>query len=56
MGLPGQYDHPRVHEAYTKTLAACHKHGKHVGVGGLATRADLAAERPHGRALCLDRH
>src|ERR1700689_793591 len=22
-GLPGQYDHPRVPEAYTKTLAAC---------------------------------
>jgi 4-hydroxy-2-oxoheptanedioate aldolase len=43
-GLPGQYDHPRVHEAYTKTLAACQKHGKHLAVGGFATRADLAAK------------
>ncbi|MGA2945397.1 MAG: aldolase/citrate lyase family protein, partial [Xanthobacteraceae bacterium] len=43
-GLPGQYDHPKVHEAYTKTLAACKKHGKHLAVGGFATRADLAAK------------
>jgi 4-hydroxy-2-oxoheptanedioate aldolase len=43
-GLPGQYDHPKVHEAYTKTLAACRKHGKHLAVGGFATRADLAAK------------
>jgi 4-hydroxy-2-oxoheptanedioate aldolase len=43
-GLPGQYDHPRLREAYAKAIAACRKHGKHVGVGGLASRADLAAE------------
>ena len=43
-GLPGQYDHPKVHEAYTKTLAACKKYGKHLAVGGFATRADLAAK------------
>ena len=43
-GLPGQYDHPRVHEAYSKTLAACQKHGKHLAVGGFASRADLAAK------------
>lgn len=43
-GLPGQYDHPRVREAYARTIAACRKHGKHAGVGGLATRPDLAAE------------
>ena len=43
-GLPGQYDHPKVHEAYTKTLAACKKHGKHLAVGGFASRADLAAK------------
>jgi 2-keto-3-deoxy-L-rhamnonate aldolase RhmA len=30
--------------AYTKTIAACRKHGKHVGVGGLASRPQLAAE------------
>jgi 2-keto-3-deoxy-L-rhamnonate aldolase RhmA len=43
-GLTGQYDHPRVREAYATTIAACHKHGKHVGVGGFASRPDLAAE------------
>ena len=43
-GIPGEYDHPRVREAYAKTIAACRKRGKHCGVGGLATRPDLAAE------------
>jgi len=42
-GLAGQYEHVRLRDAYAKTIAACHKHGKHVGVGGLASRADLAA-------------
>jgi 4-hydroxy-2-oxoheptanedioate aldolase len=43
-GLPGQYDHPRVRETYAKTVAACRKHGKHCGVGGLSSRPDLMAE------------
>ncbi|MBI3068668.1 MAG: aldolase [Betaproteobacteria bacterium] len=43
MGIPGQYEHEKVHEAYTRTIAACRKHGKHVGVGGLASRPDLMA-------------
>jgi 4-hydroxy-2-oxoheptanedioate aldolase len=43
-GIPGQYDHPRVREAYAATIAACRRHGKHAGVGGLATRPDLAAQ------------
>lgn len=44
MGLAGQYEHPKVREAYARTIAACRKHGKHVGVGGLSTRPRLAAE------------
>ena len=44
MGLAGQYDHPKVREAYARTIEACRKHGKHVGVGGLASRPALAAE------------
>jgi 2-keto-3-deoxy-L-rhamnonate aldolase RhmA len=44
MGIPGQYEHERVRDAYSRTLAACRKHGKHLGVGGLATRPALAAE------------
>ncbi len=44
MGLAGQYEHARVRDAYARTLAVCRKHGKHLGVGGLATRPKLAAE------------
>jgi 4-hydroxy-2-oxoheptanedioate aldolase len=43
-GIPGAYDDPRVREAYAKVIAACRSQGKHCGVGGLATRPDLAAE------------
>jgi 2-keto-3-deoxy-L-rhamnonate aldolase RhmA len=43
-GFPGEYDHPRVREAYARTIAACRRHGKHCGVGGLATRPDLVAD------------
>ena len=43
-GLSGQFDHPRVKDAYARTIDACAKHGKHVGVGGLASHPDLVAE------------
>jgi 2-keto-3-deoxy-L-rhamnonate aldolase RhmA len=43
-GLTGQYEHARVRDAYQRVIAAAKKHGKHVGVGGLATRPKLAAE------------
>jgi 4-hydroxy-2-oxoheptanedioate aldolase len=43
-GLTGQYEHARLRDAYARTIAACRKHGKHVGVGGLASRPQLAAE------------
>ena len=43
-GIPGQYDDPRVHDAYTRVIAACRRHGKHAGVGGLASRPDLMAK------------
>ncbi|RTE81593.1 hypothetical protein BHE90_003918 [Fusarium euwallaceae] len=41
MGIPGDYENPRVTEAYERTIAACNKHGKWVGVGGLHARLDL---------------
>jgi 2-keto-3-deoxy-L-rhamnonate aldolase RhmA len=37
MGIPGKFDDPRVAEAYTKMLAACKKHAKFPGMGGLYT-------------------
>jgi 4-hydroxy-2-oxoheptanedioate aldolase len=42
-GLAGQYEHARLRDAYVKTIAACRKHGKHVGVGGLSSRPQLVA-------------
>jgi 2-keto-3-deoxy-L-rhamnonate aldolase RhmA len=35
MGIPGQYDDSRVVRAYDTVVAACRKHGKHVGMGGI---------------------
>lgn len=43
LGLAGQYDHPRLAQAYARVIAACRSRGKHVGVGGLSTRPDLVA-------------
>ena len=44
LGLAGQFEHDKVREAYARTIAACRKHGKHAGVGGLASRPQLVAE------------
>lgn len=41
MGIPGDYENPRLTEAYERTIRACAKHGKWVGVGGLHSRLDL---------------
>ena len=40
-GIPGQYDHEKVHAAYQRCIDAALAAGKHVGVGGLASRPDL---------------
>jgi 4-hydroxy-2-oxoheptanedioate aldolase len=44
LGIPEQYDDPKVRDAYATVIAACRRHGKHVGVGGLAGRPALVAE------------
>lgn len=41
MGIPGDYGNPRLMEVYERTIEACNKHGKWVGVGGLHSRLDL---------------
>lgn len=41
MGIPEDYENPRLIEAYERTIAACNKVGKWVGVGGLHARLDL---------------
>jgi 2-keto-3-deoxy-L-rhamnonate aldolase RhmA len=35
LGIPGQFADPRVEDAYRKVIAACKKHGKHPGMGGV---------------------
>ncbi len=44
MGIPGQYDDPRVRAAFQRIITAARNVGKHVGIGGLASRPDLVAE------------
>lgn len=44
LGAPGQYDHPGVLKAYKSVAAACRKHGKYLGVGGLNSRPDIARQ------------
>lgn len=41
MGIPGQYENPRLTEAYQRTVDACRRHGKFAGCGGLHARLDL---------------
>ncbi|CAN5502107.1 aldolase/citrate lyase family protein [soil metagenome] len=40
MGLPGQLDHPKVAAAFEKVVAACRKHKKIAGVGGMGSQPE----------------
>jgi 4-hydroxy-2-oxoheptanedioate aldolase len=42
MGLAGQFAHPEVRRAYQKVIAACRKHSKWPGMGGVYTEDLLA--------------
>jgi 4-hydroxy-2-oxoheptanedioate aldolase len=44
LGIPGQYEHKKVYDAYATAIAAAQRHGKHVGVGGLSSRPALTAD------------
>ena len=35
MGMPGQFDHPKVAEMFAQVIAACQRHGKFAGLGGV---------------------
>ena len=35
MGIPGEFDHEKVADAYQQVVAACRRHGKHPGMGGV---------------------
>src|SRR4051812_17812115 len=44
LGIPGQFKHGKVHDAYATAIQSCRKYGKHLGVGGLSAHPDLTAE------------
>jgi 2-keto-3-deoxy-L-rhamnonate aldolase RhmA len=44
LGIPGQFEHAMVRDAYAKAIQACRKFGKHLGVGGLSAYPGLTAE------------
>lgn len=35
MGIPGEFEHERIVQAYARVIAACRKHGKWPGMGGI---------------------
>lgn len=43
LGIPGQHDHALLQQACERIIAAARRHGRHVGIGGLAGRPDLLA-------------
>ena len=53
MGIPGQFDDPRVADAYKKMIAACRKHGKFPGMGGMYTAELLERHIGMGVQLIL---
>jgi 2-keto-3-deoxy-L-rhamnonate aldolase RhmA len=44
LGIDGEFDNERVADAYRRVIAACERHGKWAGIGGLASRPDLMAK------------
>src|SRR5882672_7564775 len=53
MGIPGQFNDPQVAEAYTRVIAACRKHGKFAGMGGMYTPELLERHIKMGVQLIL---
>ena len=53
MGIPGQFNDPKVKDAYTKVIAACRKHGKFPGMGGMYTPELLERHIAMGVQLIL---
>ena len=53
LGIPGQFNDPRVVAAYKKMIAACKKHGKFPGMGGMYTAELLERHINMGVQLIL---
>ena len=53
MGLPGQVTHPDVAKAYETAAAACKKHGKWLGMGGVYVEEGMSKYVGLGARLIL---
>lgn len=53
MGIPGQFTHERVVEAYKTMIAACKAHGKHPGMGGVYALDEMKVYTDLGVRLIL---
>jgi len=53
MGIPGQMGHPRVVKHYETAAAACKKHGKFLGMGGIYDPAVMKDYVAMGAQLIL---
>ena len=53
MGIPGEFNDPKVADAYKKVIAACRKHGKFPGMGGMYTPELLERHIGMGAQLIL---
>jgi 2-keto-3-deoxy-L-rhamnonate aldolase RhmA len=53
MGIPGQYDDPRVVQAYETVIAACKRHGKSPGMGGIYDHPTMERYIQMGARLVL---
>lgn len=53
MGIPGQFTHERVVDAYKTMIAACKNHGKHPGMGGVYALDEMKVYTDLGVRLIL---
>ncbi|MDF3836706.1 aldolase/citrate lyase family protein [Cupriavidus basilensis] len=44
LNIPGQLDHELIRNAYSRSIEACQRHGKQLGIGGLSAHPKFAAE------------
>ena len=53
MSIPGQFDHAEIVRAYERVIAACQKHGKWPGMGGVYSEPLLAKYSALGMRMLL---
>jgi len=41
LGIPGQYEHPRITESMARVVEACRRHGRYAGCGGLTNNPEV---------------